>query len=400
MRIGVNCYFLRSGIGGLNQYFINLFNELLDKDSENDYIFFYFPQNKTELEGLDNQKWKKKAIFLQRQNEIKRHISDLDVYFCLIGGLQPLPLPPVPTVVSLLDVQHLFFPQYFTPFDLFYRDCFFRGSSQIADQIITFSQFSRKTIIEKYRPKPDRLLVSYITPDRRYYQSSKIEKQPTYLLPKEFIFYPANQWLHKNHDALLRAIQRLKQYEGLSIPVVLTGNKVDHEYPLKNMIKHYDIAELIHHLGFLAVEEMAYLYRRAKFMIFPSLFEGFGLPLAEAMAVGCPLAVSWTTSLPEIGGEAAIYFDPTDVAEIAGVIKSLWFDSKMRMHLSQKGFFEVHKFSASHMAENHLKAFTQAKMAFSKRRYLWNLLTYQPSHLTYIYLKRLVGGYRRNSRMV
>ena len=237
MKIGVNCYFLRSGIGGLNQYFINLFNELLERDLENHYIFFYFPHNRVELEGLVNKKWKQEAIFLERQNEIRRYLSDQDVYFCLIGGLQPLPLPPIPTVVSLLDVQHLYYPQHFKPFDLFYRDCFFRGSCQIADQIITTSEFSRKTIIQKYRPQPERLLVSYLSPDRRYYQGEKIGKSPSYPLPNEFIFYPANHWFHKNHDSLLKAIQRLKDHEGLSVPVVFTGSKIDHEYPLKIMAK-------------------------------------------------------------------------------------------------------------------------------------------------------------------
>lgn len=398
MKIGVNCYFLRPGIGGLKQYFINLFNELLKQDSENRYIFFYFPQNRVELEELDNRKWEKDAFFLHRQSEIKQYLSDLDVYFCLIGGLQPLPLPPIPTVVSLLDVQHLFYPHHFKPFDLFYRDCFLRGSTQIADRIITTSEFSRKTIIQKYRPQSERLLVSYLSPDQRYYRAKEIGKSPSYPLPNEFIFYPANRWIHKNHDSLLKAIQHLKEHEGISVPVVFTGNRVDQGYSLPEMATYYGIRHLIHELDFVTVEEMAYLYCHAKFLIFPSLFEGFGLPLTEAMAAGCPIAASQRTSLPEIGGQAAIYFDPTNIMELTETIKTLWFDSKLRMHLSEEGRNQVRKFAGSRMAEIHLRAFTQAKQSFSKPRYLWNLAAYQPGHLIYVYLKRFLGEYRRKSR--
>ncbi len=395
MRIGVNCYFLQPHVGGAKQYVINLFRELLIRDTANTYVFFYFPHNIPELAEFGTDRWQADAIFLQKMTEIRQHLASLDLYFSPINGLQPLPLPPIPTVITLADVQHLYYPQFFTPRDLFYRDWYFRVSSHLADRVITVSQFSKQTITRHYHLRPEKLMVAYHCIDERYYRSAEAAKVPAYPLPKTFILYPANRWQHKNHDGLLRAMQLLKEQEGLSINAVFTGNDVHNGYQLKEMVAHYGLSDLVHQVGFVSVEEMAYLYRQARLLIFPSLFEGFGIPLVEAMAAGCPIAAANRTSLPEVASEAALYFDPTQPSNIATAIKKLWFDADARAGLIESGRQRAQVFSPAQMAQAHLEAFSRAIRGYSPRRYWANLVFHLPYHLLRVGLKRTLGVYRR-----
>jgi glycosyltransferase involved in cell wall biosynthesis len=395
VRIGVNCYFLQSHVGGMKQYFLNLFRELLTCDAANNYVFFYFPHNIAELAELGTDRWQAGAVSLQRMAQIRQHLAGLDVYFCPINGLQPLPLPPIPTVATLADVQDVYYPQFFTPEDLFYRDWYLRLSSRLADRLITISQFSKQAMASHYHLPPEKLIVAYPCVDERFFHSFEIAKAPSYPLPERFILYPANRWHHKNHDGLLQAIQLLKEQEGLSISAVFTGRDVDHGYQLKEMAAHYDISDLVYQIGYLSVEEMAYLYRKARLLVFPSLFEGFGIPLVEAMIVGCPIAAAKRTSLPEVAGEAALYFDPTVPAEMARAIKRLWFDADLRVRLIELGRQRAQIFSPAQMAQAHLEAFSWAIRGYSARRYWANLVFHLPFHLLRVGLKRTLGVYRQ-----
>ena len=121
---------------------------------------------------------------------------------------------------------------------------------------------------------------------------------------------------------------------------------------------------------------MAYLYLRARGLIFPSLFEGFGLPLVEAMAAGCPVLSSDAASLPEIGGEAVAYFAPGSPEAIGKAVAAFWQDEDRRKALAVKGRERARLFSAARFARSHLEAFAAAEKAFRKTRYLKQALRY------------------------
>ena len=379
----------------MKQYFLNLFRQLLACDTVNDYVFFFFPHNIPELAELVTDRWYTNAVSLHRMAQIRQYLAGLDVYFCPTNGLQPLPLPPIPTVTTLADVQDEYYPQFFTPTDLFYRDWYFRLSSRLAEQVITISEFSKRTIAIHYTLPPEKLVVAYPCADERFFRSAEVAKTPSYPLPEAFVFYPANRWHHKNHDGLLQALQLLKEQEGLSINAVFTGRDVDNGYQLDEMAARYGVSDLVYNLGYLPVEEVVYLYRQARLLVFPSLFEGCGIPLIEAMVVGCPIAAANRTSLPEVAGEAALYFDPTQPSEIAAAIKRLWFDAGTRARLIESGRQRAQIFSPTQMAQAHLEAFSRAIHAYSPRRYWSNLIFYLPYHLVRVGLKRALGVYRR-----
>ncbi|MGH7340008.1 MAG: hypothetical protein ACREKH_05910, partial [Candidatus Rokuibacteriota bacterium] len=104
MRIGVNCYLLQPHIGGLKQYFITLFRELLAHDGDNEYVFFWYRQNAAELERLGTDRWRRQAVLLEDQHDVLAHLDRIDLYFCPFSALYPRPFP-LPTVMTLVDIQ-------------------------------------------------------------------------------------------------------------------------------------------------------------------------------------------------------------------------------------------------------------------------------------------------------
>jgi glycosyltransferase involved in cell wall biosynthesis len=370
MRIGVNCYLLQPHIGGLKQYFLTLFRELLERDDGHEYVFFWYRQNAEELEQLGTDLWRRHAVLLEDQRQVLAHLDRIDLYFCPFGALYPRPVPR-PTVMTLADIQEVFYPEFFTPADRYTRELHFPGSTRMADRVITHSEFSRRTIIEHHRLPPARVAVVHHYVDERYARSAEVARKPAAPLPARFVFYPANLWKHKNHDVLLRALRLLREERGRRLDLVLTGFGQDSGSPVAAMAEAHGVRDQVHALGYLAVEEIAYLYRRADMLVFPSLFEGFGIPLVEAMAAGCPVVAARATSIPEVTGDAAELFDPASPAALAAAIERVADDAAWRETLRTRGLRRAREFSAARMAEGHRAVFREAVQAYSPRVFLW-----------------------------
>ena len=389
MRIGVNCFLLQKNIGGMRQYFFRLFNELLRNDSENSYVFFYFKHNIEELDSLGTEKWKEGAILLNDQDEISRHFDKIDVYFCLFGALWPRPVPK-PSVVGLSDIQEKFFPEFFTSQDLWNRELHYIPSTKAADQVVTVSEFSKNSIAKFHRIPTDKIHVAYHAADEFFYSHESKGKEAFIQLPDRYIFYPANRWLHKNHDNLLKALTILKAEQKLAVDCVLTGFDYTTGYPLKKNIEEYGLTNQVHDLGYVSLDELKYIYQNAAMLCFPSLFEGFGMPVLEAMACGCPVACANVTSIPEVVGDAALLFDPHDPKDIAQCIMKLLFDENIANRLRKKGMERVKLFSQSKSAAKHLEVFKMAAATYRKRRYFYYRYLYEPIHKSKMYCKRRI----------
>lgn len=369
MRIGINCYLLQPHIGGIKQYFLTLCRELLLHDSENQYLLFYFPQNIPELEQLGPDLVARHGILLRDQGEIRQHLHRLDLYFCPFGSLIPRPLP-LPTVVTIVDIQEVFFPEFFTLHNLVARYWHYVGSTKMADHVLTISAFSRETLVRHHGLPPEKITVAHLCADERFYRAREVARPPAMALPERYIFYPANRWQHKNHDLLLRALLWLRDRAGIRIHAVFTGYDQDNGYAIEAKAREYGIADQVSQLGYVSVEEMAWLYVHADLLVFPSLFEGFGIPLVEAMAAGCPVLAAHATSLPEVGGDAAAYFAPDSPESLGRGLEELLTDPDRRRELVTRGYQRAQDFSPARMAGQHLAAFARARQDFTGRRYL------------------------------
>jgi glycosyltransferase involved in cell wall biosynthesis len=379
MRIGINCYLLEPHIGGIKQYFLALCRELLLHDHQNQYVLFYFPHNISELEKLGSEIIARHGILLREQGEIREHLHRIDLYFCPFGSLIPRPLP-LPTVVTIVDIQEVFFPEFFTLHNLVARFWHYAGSTKMADHVLTISDFSRDTLVRHHRLPPEKITVAHLCADERFYRAAETARRPAAALPEHYIFYPANRWLHKNHDLLLRAMAWLRDRDNMAVHAVFTGFDQKNGYPIEEKAKEYGVGDLVTQLGYVSVEEMAYLFGHAELMVFPSLFEGFGIPLVEAMAAGCPVLAANTTSLPEVGGDGVAYFAPSSPETLARALRGLLANRARRRDLVARGSMRAGDFSPAMMAENHLAAFRKAVQAYSRRRYLWLRYGYKYLH--------------------
>jgi glycosyltransferase involved in cell wall biosynthesis len=403
MRIGVNCLPLQASVGGVKQYFLTLFDWLLENDSQNDYIFFYLQENLPEMEKLRSKRWRSNAKPLASRDQIAGRLVALDLYFCPFNTLWPRPVS-LPSVVTLADIQETYYPEFFAPEDLYERARDYRASTRAADRVITVSEFSKHSIALHHRLRQSKIVVAYHCADSLFGDESVTPTPLDVPVPFcRFILYPANRWLHKNHDGLLRALRILKE-RGENVNAVFTGFDVNGGYPLEAKVIDYGLSGRVYLAGYVSTRQLAGLYRTAEMTVFPSLFEGFGIPPLEAMVAGCPVAVATSASLQEVCEDAAIYFDPTNPESIAQAIMKLRACPEMRESLIQRGQLRAKSFSPEAMAVAHLRAFEEAAASYSAIRWGWQRYVYQPCHewavgkkrdLGVSYSKGLVSGWTR-----
>jgi glycosyltransferase involved in cell wall biosynthesis len=209
-----------------------------------------------------------------------------------------LPRVGVPATTTIHDLQHEAFPQFFSRPQLSYRRHVYGRSVRASRLVIAVSEHVREDLADRLGYPPARVHVIYHGIDHERFRPDGREREP-------FILYPANWWPHKNHELLLEAFAAVRA-ERPELKLVLTG--AGHPGGLPDGVSS---------LGRVTDEHLADLYRSAAALVFPSLYEGFGLPTLEAMACDCPVAVSRAGALPEVCGQAAVYFDPTSVEDIA-----------------------------------------------------------------------------------
>ena len=370
MRIGVNCFLLQPAMGGIKQYFVTLFDELLANDQKNQYVFFYSEQNRGELEVLGPDRVARQGILIESQRDIRKYLPEIDLYFCPFGSLIPRPLP-IPTVVTIVDIQEVYFPDFFTFHNLVARYWHYVGSSKMADQVVTISEFSKDTLIKHHHIPAEKITVAHLCADQRFYQAREIAERPAADLPEKYVFYPANRWLHKNHDVLLHALAWLRDAKHFTVNAVFTGYDQENGYSIEQKAAEYGLSDQVFQLGYVSVEELAYLYVHAELLVFPSLFEGFGIPLVEAMAAGCPVLASDRASLPEVGGDGAAYFDPSSPKALGESLFGLLNSGSLREELRSRGYERARDFPASTMAQCHLQAFHKAEQSFSRAKFLY-----------------------------
>jgi len=220
-----------------------------------------------------------------------------------------VPVPPVdrPTILTLLDVQHLDLPALFPRGERVFRRLAYDRAARKANRVVVISEWTRERVVERLELDPTRVHAIHLAVDHeRFFPDPDVPREP-------FLLYPARPWPHKNHARLFEAFASLREGRP-ELRLVLTG--VGHGPA--------DLPDGVEARGGVPTDELVSLYRRAAAVVFPSLYEGFGLPPLEALACGCPVASSRAGSLPEVLGDAAVLFDPEDPSSIAaGVDEAL-----------------------------------------------------------------------------
>jgi glycosyltransferase involved in cell wall biosynthesis len=242
-------------------------------------------------------------------------------------------IPPVeqPSVVTLHDVQHLDLPGMFPRSERRFRSVAWHRSASGAQRVIVMSEFVRSRAVEKLGLDPERLRVIPLGLDHDELQPGTGEREP-------FLLYPARRWPHKNHERLFEAFALLRRKRP-ELRLVLTGGG-----------DFSDVPAGVEARGHVARSEVVSLMQRASALVFPSLYEGFGLPPLEAMACGCPVASSNAAALPEVVADAARLFDPHDPEAIADAVRDVLADPHPWI---ERGLAHAARFSWDATARGH-----------------------------------------------
>lgn len=225
--------------------------------------------------------------------------------------------------------------------------------------IITDSQYSKQDLMNTIHVPESKIRVIYPAVDTKYQPVSNPQSQlAKYNLPGKYILYVGNHEKRKNIPALIAAFsksQAVKEYQ-----LVITGKRDLRRKEIAQAIINYQLEGRVHFTGYLMEEDLPALYTQAGLLAFPSSYEGFGLPILEAMGCGTPVICSKATSIPEVSGDAAVIIDPADIVGFAKAIDRVLTDQPLRRQLREKGLQRVKEFSWDKAIQEHINVYKEA----------------------------------------
>ncbi|MDQ5884608.1 MAG: hypothetical protein QG556_948, partial [Pseudomonadota bacterium] len=268
----------------------------------------------------------------------------------------------IPTVAIIYDLQYLTYPSFFEFEDLLNRKYTMQHACQKSTALVAISEYSRKRTLETQNISEEKIKTIPICLSQRLdncLMSDNIFKK-YHLQSQKYFIYPANFWKHKNHEMLILAFQLFLEKVDEDFKLVLTGAPCERQGFLKEVVYRKNLESSILFLDYVSNDELALLMKNSLALVFPSLYEGFGMPVVEAMALGVPVLSSNTTSLPEVAGSAALLFDPKDLDSIVNAFLSMLRDTSLRTSMIEKGYQQAHQFSnVERMAYEYLELFKQ-----------------------------------------
>ena len=290
--------------------------------------------------------YNKRIKYPAAQNLLKRINADL--LFCPFTA--PLYYTPkTPTIIVVHDLQYQVYPQFFTNEEINHTDYYFRQACQVADGLICVSNYTRQAVRKCGLISEDRVVTIHstlINPLNRVEKDIETQVLEQYSLTQErYLLYAANFWQHKNHEMLLTAMGMFFQAHPTSdLKLVLTGAPSERSEFLQLAVQRMGMADRVLFTGFVDTQTFSVLLQACQAVIFPSLYEGFGFPVLEAMHFGKPVLCSNVSSLPEIAEKAAHYFDPRKPEELCSAVEAIETDPLYRVQLIEQGSQRVKDF--------------------------------------------------------
>ena len=261
----------------------------------------------------------------------------------------------VPSIYQPHDLQHLHLPHLFSDWERTRRDAIYRTHCARAALVVAMTSWGRRDFVQSYDLPPEKVSVVPGGSVLREYPAptdADLDRLRSRLsLPEAFLLYPAQTWPHKNHERLLEAIARLRDESGTAIPLVCPGKQTRDYRGIRDLVSGLGLTETTSFPGFVSSLELRGLYELGTALVFPSRFEGWGLPVCEAFDAGLPVASSSATGLPDVVGDAGLLFDPDDVPEMARQLQRLWTDGDLRAELRERGRKRAARFSFDHTAK-------------------------------------------------
>ena len=254
------------------------------------------------------------------------------------------------SVVTIHDCIHLMFPQYLPNRAAYaYARAQMWTAAHRSDCILTVSDASKRDILHLFNIPPEKIVVVYNAIDAHFSVTPPADAvgrvRERYQLNHRFVLYVGNIKPHKNLVRLIEAFNELRTGELEDLKLLIIGDEISKLPALRRAVHRHKLHKHVRFLGYVPDDQLAVLYRLAAVFVFPSLYEGFGLPPLEAMASGTPVVVSNVSSLPEVVGDAAVLVDPHDVGSIVDGLRLVLTDPARAEEMRRKGLERAREFS-------------------------------------------------------
>ncbi|MBN1218226.1 MAG: glycosyltransferase family 4 protein [Anaerolineae bacterium] len=257
---------------------------------------------------------------------------------------------PCPFVVTVYDLSFLRYPEAFRPFNRRYLATFTARSVKQASAVITISESTRQDVINFLGVSPERVYPVYCGVDATYRPLPADEVRAfksAHQLPDTFLLYLGTLEPRKNVDGLIHAYARWRKDDPAAPPLIVAGGKGWYYHIIFQLVESLNLTESVRFPGYIPQDELPLWYNAATLFVYPSHFEGFGLPVLEAMACGTPVLTSNTSSLPEVAGQNgdACLVSPTDIAALAEAMAELMANANLRASMSARGLARAAQFT-------------------------------------------------------
>jgi glycosyltransferase involved in cell wall biosynthesis len=374
MKIAIDTIPLLSPLTGIGYYTLKIAQALRAVAPQHQYFYYYgyfsprllfppaAPGAVSRLKDwlLDLPALKKAARSLKGLGNYAS-FRNFDLYF--EPNFIPLKIPAERLAVTVADFSFARFPQWHTAEKVRYFEKHFWEKAREADAVIVLSDFVKREAIAHFGMAEKRLFTVPLGVDprifRKFSPSELRAVRERHRLPDRFLLFVGAIEPRKNLPRLLRAYKKLPATLRKNCPLILSGAKGWKNEEVMDSLRRS--GGEVRFLGYVPEGELGPLYGAARVLVYPSLYEGFGLPPLEAMACGCPVVVAETASLPEICGDAAVYVDPLDEERIAAGIRGVLEDEACREELIRKGTARAARFTWERSAREHLRVFTGSR---------------------------------------
>lgn len=357
MKIGINARYLQKETSGIINYLLNLIINLKKIDRQNEYILFFGNDKPVPAEVLcDN--FKSDIPSMPTNSQIMRVLWEhlylpvaikklkIDVFH------EPSFIAPVfkkcPTVITIYDLAFLYYPKCFTRRNVMYFKAMLAGSINRADAIIAISENTKKDIINHFKVHPDKIKVIYGGVDAFFRivnnaeETSRVKRK--FNITKEYILNVSLISPRKNLISLLKSFKKLREDKNIDCQLVIAGGKGWRYKDIFKMVRLLELDNNIIFTDYVSNEELLHLYNNAMLFAYPSLYEGFGLPILEAMACGCPVVSSSTSSIPEVCADAAMLVNPESIDDLTEAIYIMITEDSIKQVYKKKGLERIKYF--------------------------------------------------------
>jgi glycosyltransferase involved in cell wall biosynthesis len=370
MRIGIDATAVPPKPMGAGLYIVYLIRELGKLDSLHEFVVFAQEYLRPNLEGsVDRQL---QIVWLKNMSRPRRLTWEQTVFPRLIRemGLDLLHSPhytmplfcPVPTVVTFHDMTYFIYPEKHTLAKRYFFPWMMRRSSRRADKIIADSESTRQDAIRFVKVPPDKITTVHLGYNEIFRQITdqemlqEIEQQ--YHLPDRFVFYAGAFEPRKNVPLLLNAFEQIASKHA-DLHLVVTGGTGWNNQETLAQIDRMQSKDRIIRLGHIPHADLPAIFNLAEVFVYPSLYEGFGLPPLEGLACGTPVITTNISSMPEVVGNAGILVPPDEEAALVQAMTDVLTDDDLRQRLSAAGPVRAANFTWRHTAEKTLKIYEQ-----------------------------------------